>query len=251
MQLAANVVLSGNDSQGTRNGDITIRGISDLTSGANERIIQTRPSVGFYVDDFSVASVASGSANPPLDDIERIEILRGPQTTYFGRSATGGAINIVTKKPNDEMMAKVRAGYGSFDTYQFGGIGNVPLTDNLFIRGGVSYEESDGFVENLHPDGNSATQQFINGRVAVRWQPSNFTFDLTGQVVRAEEGNLGRIPTGVDIGGPGTFTALPIDSIRSCGLDSALYFPGNNEFNCENADTFTETENDLVTLKAQ
>ena len=174
-QLAPNVFFSGNDSQGTRNGDITIRGISDLTSGANERIIQTRPSVGFYVDDFSVASVASGSANPPLDDIERIEILRGPQTTYFGRSATGGAINIITKKPDATPMAKIRAGYGSYDTYQIGAIGNVPITDNLFVRGGLSYEETDGAIKNLHPDGNDADGQYINARLAVRWQPDNWT----------------------------------------------------------------------------
>ena len=249
VQLAPNVFFSGNDSQGTRNGDITIRGISDLTSGANERIIQTRPSVGFYVDDFSVASVASGSANPPLDDVERIEILRGPQTTYFGRSATGGAINVVTKKPNDETMAKVRAGYGSYDTYQFGAIGNVPLGENLFLRGGVSYEETDGPIKNVHPDGNSTDGEFLNARLAVRWQPSNWTFDLTGQIIRSDEGNLGRIPTGVDIGGPGTFTTFTVDGARSCGLGSDLYFPANNRVNCENADTFTKTENDLVTLK--
>lgn len=250
VQLAPNVFFSGNDAQGTRNGDITIRGISDLTSGANERIIQTRPSVGFYVDDFSVASVASGSANPPLDDIERIEILRGPQTTYFGRSATGGAINVVTKKPNDETMAKVRAGYGSYDTYQFGAIGNVPLADNLFIRGGVSYEETDGAIENRHPDGNDADGEFLNSRIAVRWQPANWTFDLTGQIIRTDEGNLGRIPTGVDIGGPATFTTGGTAGEASCGRDSAIYFPNNNGFNCENADTFTKTDNDLVTLKA-
>ena len=249
VQLTPNVFFSGNDSQGTRNGDITIRGISDLTSGANERIIQTRPSVGFYVDDFSVASVASGSANPPLDDIERIEILRGPQTTYFGRSATGGAINVVSKKPDDEAMVKVRAGYGSYDTYQFGAIGNVPLTDNLFLRGGVSYEESDGFVTNLHPDGNDADGQYINARLAARWQPGNWTIDLTGQLIRSEEGNLGRIPTGVDIGGPATFTTGGVEGEASCGLGAGLFFPANNEFNCENADTFTDTENDLVTLK--
>ena len=213
--------------------------------------IQTRPSVGFYVDDFSVASVASGSANPPLDDIERIEILRGPQTTYFGRSATGGAINIITKKPDETPMAKIRAGYGSYDTYQIGAIGNVPITDNLFVRGGLSYEETDGAIKNLHPDGNDADGQYINARLAVRWQPDNWTFDLTGQLIRSDEGNLGRIPTGVDIGGPATYTTVGgISGEASCGLGADLYFPKNNRYNCENADTYTNTENDLVSLKA-
>ena len=72
IQMTPNVSFSENDSQGTKNGDITIRGISDLTSGAGERIIQTRPAIGVFVDDFSVSSVSSGSANPPLGDVERL-----------------------------------------------------------------------------------------------------------------------------------------------------------------------------------
>ena len=79
--------------------------------------------------------MASGSANPPLDDIERIEILRGPQGTYFGRNATGGAVNVVTRKPDANPMAKVRVGYGSFETISVGALGNVPVQDNLFVRG--------------------------------------------------------------------------------------------------------------------
>ncbi len=249
VQLTPNVFFAGNDGQGARNGDITIRGISDLTAGANERIIQTRPSVGFYVDDFSVASVASGSANPPLDDIERIEVLRGPQTTYFGRSATGGAINVVSKKPNDETSAKIRAGYGSYDTYQIGAIGNVPLADNLFIRGGISYERTDGAIKNVAADGRDADGEYINGRVAVRWQPGDWTFDLTGQLIRTEEGNLGRIPTGVDIGGPAAGGVGGRDVLASCNLGDGIFFPANNRVNCEN-ETFTNADNDLVTLKA-
>lgn len=110
IQRVANVTFTENDQQGTKNGDISIRGLSDLTAGGNERIIQSRPAIGFNVDEFSVSSVASGSANPPLDDVERIEILRGPQGTYFGRNATGGAINVVTRKPDENAMAKVKMG---------------------------------------------------------------------------------------------------------------------------------------------
>ncbi|RKZ44469.1 MAG: TonB-dependent receptor, partial [Gammaproteobacteria bacterium] len=66
--------------------NISIRGISDLSGG--ERV-QATQAMGFYWDEFSVATIASGTANPPIYDVEAIEVLRGPQGTYFGRNAEG------------------------------------------------------------------------------------------------------------------------------------------------------------------
>ncbi|MCB1662630.1 MAG: TonB-dependent receptor [Pseudomonadales bacterium] len=254
IQMTPNVSFSENDSQGTKNGDITIRGISDLTSGAGERIIQTRPAIGVFVDDFSVSSVSSGSANPPLGDVERIEVLRGPQGTYFGRNATGGAINIVSKKPNEEKELQVSAGLGNFGTYSLGAVANTPLTDNLFVRLGVSYEESDGIVENLSPTGNDADYENTNIRLALRWQPGDWTLDLTGQFIDEDEGNLGKVP--VD-GGPGTFPVLfilgfdPNNLSATCGKGESINFADNDDRNCENADTYTEVENNIITFKAE
>lgn len=253
INITPNVFFSENDSQGGKNGDISIRGVSDLTSGGNERLIQTRPAIGFYVDDFSVASVASGSANPPLGDVERIEILRGPQATYFGRSAAGGAINVVTKKPSNETSAKVSATIGSFDTYGLGVVGNVPISDTLFVRAGVEYEESDGPVKNLSPTGNSADHEYVNARLAVRWQPTDqWTIDLMAQLIREDEGNQGRIPTGLGLGGPATFVSgIPPVSAATCGLNDSIYYPSNQKVNCEDADTFTNIENEITTLRIE
>lgn len=254
-QRVANVTFTENDAQGTRNGDISIRGLSDLTSGGNERIIQSRPAIGFNVDEFSISSVASGSANPPLDDIERIEILRGPQGTYFGRNATGGAINVVTRKPDNSTMAKVRVGYGSFNTQSLGVIGNVPIEDNLFVRAGIAWEKSDGVVENLSPTGNDADNAGVNARVAVRWQPDRWTIDLSAQIVQEDQGNLGKIPTGISPagflgGGPGASGADDLGS--TCGRGADLFFQnGNDQYNCEDQDTYQKYDNRLYMLRAE
>ena len=193
INLTPNVSFSEVDSQGTKNGDIAIRGISDLTSGGNERIIQTRAAVGYYVDDFSVGSVASGAANPPLNDVERVEILRGPQGTYFGRNATGGAINIVSKKPSDSREGKISVGVGNFGTYHIGGLVNFPLADNLYARLAMAHDESDGHLDNLHPNGNDPDYTNLNIRGALRWMNDDWTVDLTVQTIQEDEGNLGRM----------------------------------------------------------
>jgi len=252
LQMTPNVNFVENDSQGAKNGDITIRGLSDLTAGANERAIQTRAAIGFYVDDFSVAHIASGSANPPLDDIERVEILRGPQGTYFGRNATGGAINIISKKPDENGMAKVRAGVGNFGSYELAATANIPLSDNLFARGSVSYQQSDGIVDNLKPGGNGSDTDNTYARFALRWQPGEWTFDLALQSALENLGNAGKVPTGTN---PGGFLFGPMQGPTSdfatCGLGTAIFFPANTDNNCNNGRNFTRIENTLVTLKAE
>ena len=255
VQRSANVTFTESDQQGTKNGDISIRGLSDLTAGGNERIIQSRPAIGFNVDEFSVSSVASGSANPPLDDIERIEILRGPQGTYFGRNATGGAINVVTRKPDENPMARVRVGYGSFETISVGALGNVPVQDNLFVRGGIAWEQSDGIVENLSPTGSDADYDDLNARLAIRWQPENWTFDLSGQLIREDQGNLGKIPTGARPAGflgAGPGAAGTTDQTSTCGLGADIFFQnGNDKHNCEDQDTYQKIDNRLIMLRAE
>ena len=253
LELTPNVAFTSNDQQGTRNGDVSIRGIGDLTSGANERLIQARPTIGIFVDDFSTAFVASGSANPPLDDIERIEILRGPQGTYFGRNATGGAINIISKKPDENNMAKVRLGIGNFDTYEYGLIGNVAIADNFFVRGGASYASSEGYVDNLSPTGSDAGYDNLNTRVAVRWQPGNWTIDLTGQYIEENAGQMARVPT---MSGPAGFLFTASGGATAdaptCGLGDSIFVEnGNDDKMCENAPGRTDIENSLFTAKLE
>ena len=253
LQLTPNVAFTSNDQQGNKNGDISIRGLGDLTGGANERIIQSRPTIGYFVDDFSTAFVASGSANPPLDDIERVEILRGPQGTYFGRNATGGALNIVTKKPDENAMARLRLGIGNHESYDVGLVGNVPLSDTLFVRASAALASSAGHVENLHPNGNDSGHESLNARIALRYQSNGWTVDLASHIIDENDEQMARIPT---MSGPSGFlftasggaTAAP----PTCGLGAGIYIEnGNNDKMCEDQPAFTDIENALTTMRIE
>ena len=96
--------------------DISIRGISNQLDPTGD----VRPSAyGFYIDDFNVQAI---TGNPQIQDMERIEILRGPQGTYFGSNAEAGAINITTKQPEARWYEEGTVDYSSFNTRNFSGV---------------------------------------------------------------------------------------------------------------------------------
>lgn len=106
-------------------------------------ILTFEPAVGVIIDDFVLAHVQTQLFD--MFDIERIEVLRGPQGTLFGKNTVGGVVNVITKRPTDEHSAEVRLGYGNFDTFTARGAINLPITDNLFLRTSVSHVRGDGF----------------------------------------------------------------------------------------------------------
>jgi len=118
------------------------------------------PSVSVYFDDIYVPRAGSALFN--FADVERIEVLKGPQGTLYGRNATGGAIRIITKQPTDEFEARLSGTYGSYDTFIVDGTLNVPLADTLALRVSARHDENKGYVKNLNiggdADGNTRGQ---------------------------------------------------------------------------------------------
>ncbi len=173
---------------------LSIRGVTDFLAINNT----LRPSTfGFYVDDFSVAS---STANPPILDVERIEILRGPQATYFGKNALGGGINITSKKADSTKFdGSVMFDYSNFDTKDIEAMVNIPIiTDQLAVRANIKYNESDGHIKNINPIGGGNDSEYQYAKVTARYTPSdaltvNVTASIMDEVVGMREG----IPTGV------------------------------------------------------
>lgn len=106
-------------------------------------------------------------------DLERVEVLRGPQGTLYGRNATAGVVNILPKLPSGEFEGSIKGEIGSYDTRRLNGMVNVPLSDMLGVRLAGSMTQRDGF------DYNTETKNRVNGRDLwsargiVNWEPSD------------------------------------------------------------------------------
>ena len=181
-------------SEGTRDRkELSLRGISDQLQPDNNI---REGSFGFYIDEFNVAQ---GTSNPEIVDIDQIEVLRGPQGTYFGRNAVGGAINITTKQPTNDFFAEASAQYSSFTTVDAHGILNLPLIDHvLAVRLVAQEEKSDGNINNVNPIGGGNNSKYTYGKVIVRYTPTeNLTIDLTGVVTSESVAMRNGVPSGV------------------------------------------------------
>ena len=131
---APNVTLSAN-----RN--LTIRGVGSQSFGGTNDT-----NIGVLING---VFLQQGSTFGEFFDLERIEVLRGPQGTLFGRNTTGGLINFVTKKPTDAFEGYVSAQYESYDGKRLEGAVNVPLAPGLAFRFAGNYVKRDGYTKNL------------------------------------------------------------------------------------------------------
>lgn len=104
-------------------------------------------SVGVFID--GVYRSRSAAALDDLPEVERIEVLRGPQSTLFGKNVSAGAISIVTKKPQYEFGGKIEGTYGNFNAQQLRGTITGPLSDTVAVRVSGSYNKRDGLFTNL------------------------------------------------------------------------------------------------------
>ncbi len=172
--------------------EISLRGISNQLNPFSDVRSST---YAFYIDEFNVAV---GTSNPEILDLERIEVLRGPQGTYFGRNAVGGAINVITRKPTNEWFSEVGLGYGNFDTKEAHLIVNAPVIDGkLAIRATGQIRETDGWIENINPAGGGNDGEFNTARITARFTPNeNLTWDLNYSYTDGEEGMRVGVPTG-------------------------------------------------------
>ncbi|HEY0942063.1 MAG TPA: TonB-dependent receptor [Steroidobacter sp.] len=176
--------LTFRDGTGYRSGYafISMRGIGNGQEGWAP--------VTFMIDGVpssSLDSIKSGS----LDDIERIEVLRGPQSALYGAGAIAGAINVVTRKPDDEFRARLRAAYANGNDRSVAGMVSGPLREELLrFQLQASYRDSDGLISS---QSNGLDLDFEKKRkVAARfiYTPSaNVELDLRGEYVREENGS--------------------------------------------------------------
>lgn len=163
---------------GTNTDVLVVRGVG---SGANVGFEQA---VGTFVD--GVYRGRSRATRAALFDLDRVEVLRGPQTTFFGHNAVAGALNIVTRKPGKDFAVNASALY-EFEQGEYSveaGI-TAPLSDSLSIRVAGRLSGMDGYVENVTLGRDGPRMRDAIGRVSVRFEPTaNFRSDLRVDVAR-------------------------------------------------------------------
>ncbi len=121
---------------------IAVRGVGNenVTAGGD-------PGVAYHFDGVYLGRPTSAATD--FFDLDRVEVLRGPQGTLYGRNATGGAVNVVSKKPTDEWDALADVGYGNYDALRVRGAGGGPITDWLKFRVAAVRDRHDGYLDNI------------------------------------------------------------------------------------------------------
>ena len=132
----------------------------------------SRDGVGFFVDD--VPYDFAGFIDQDLTDLERVEVLRGPQNTLYGRSSLGGVVNIITRRPTNEFEVNTALSVGSYAAFDAQASVSGPLIeDELFYRLSGNYSRQDGFVTNTLLDTDVDHSAGGTGRAQLLWTPAD------------------------------------------------------------------------------
>lgn len=132
------------------------------------------PGVGLYLDDVYVARPQGAVLD--IFDVERVEVLRGPQGTLYGRNTIGGAIKYVTKRLGNDYAATARASYGSYNQFDLVGQVTVPIGDSFAIGGAVARYKRDGYGTNLTTGADQYDKDVLAARVSAEWTPTDSIF---------------------------------------------------------------------------
>jgi iron complex outermembrane receptor protein len=203
-----NMVSGNNTGLGTAN-VYFLRGL-----GNSESIATFDPPVGTYVNDVYVSR--QNANNFGLFDVERIEVLRGPQGTLFGRNTTGGAINVILKRPGKELGGYLSVGGGRFGETNSRGSVDVPMADNFRTKFSYFYKKDDGYADNITLGQRTNAADSAGARAAFLWKLGSFTTwdvsvdqinDRSLAVFNAKVGDQRVVRTGLRPDCPGFLTS--------------------------------------------
>ena len=179
--------LEINRSRGGLN--FTVRGVA-----TNDTSEKGDSSTAFLLDGIYIARAAMRDAT--FFDISRVEVLRGPQGTLYGRNTTAGAIGVITNRPNFQFGGSVDASAANFDTYQIAGAVNVPVSENIALRGAVDYERNGSYL-NIGPAVDLSykkAREVYAGRVSALFKWNSGELVVRGDYAKIGGANLYVVP---------------------------------------------------------
>ena len=240
------------DQSARASSDVRIRGIGLLGGSQN--------TYGLYLDGFELTGGTGLSTTTQLIDVGRLEVLRGPQGTAFGRNVVAGAINITSAEPStDGVSGRVEAGVENFGGIDTRGVINLPLTETTAARISGYIQHTDGHIENIGPAGGSNDSDEYGVRLALQSEPTS-KLRLRGSASweKREQGLSNFVTDGVLRGNAiGIAAALP--TLTQIGLlppdilplqPEGTFFPDRNDTVSLDTPSFTEIENLIAIARA-
>ncbi len=183
IQYVPNLFGSNNTGLGSANA-YYIRGL-----GNTETIATFDPPVGTYIDDVYMSR--QNGNNFAFFDIDRVEVLRGPQGTLFGRNTTGGAVNVILKKPADKLGGYIEAGYGAYNKRLVRGSIDIPFSEGVQFKLSGYYQKDDGYVHNTTTGERLNDSDMAGIRAALQLKITDkLTWNLAGAYMRSDGENI-------------------------------------------------------------
>jgi iron complex outermembrane receptor protein len=201
---------------------VAIRGVGTTLVGT------VQPGVGIFVDGIYQPNTAY--LNNPLVDVERVEVLRGPQGTLYGKNTLGGAINVITRQPSNRVEGRVGGSYAGPDNAwdAFGSISGPIIEDKLQVRVAASHREQEGFIRNtlLGTDANPLNMDSVNGTIRALPAP-DVVLTVNGYHDWVKGGNIpySHITGPTDYSREVAFNATDYITFRYKGLNAKLQAP--------------------------
>lgn len=226
-----------------------IRGI-----GQQDPLWGFEPGVGLYVDDVYVARPQGAVLD--IYDVERIEVLRGPQGSLYGRNTVGGAVKYVTSGLSHDPELTLRGSYGSYNQIDLLAMGSVPLADNFRIGGAIASYQRDGYGSNLNTGAEHYDKDVLAGRVSAEWEPRDdmsirIAYDRVEDNSNPRHGHREVAGVGPGAGVPDsvydTFAGIGDDnSVMNQGLSATIRLDLNDHWTFKSITAWREGETDTV-----
>lgn len=162
----------------------SLRGVGNLAISAT-----SESGLGYHVNGVYLGSAATEAE---YYDLERIEVLRGPQGTLYGRNTTAGVLNIITQKATDDFEGYVTAGYGNFNSIKLRGAINLPITDGISTRVAGFFLDRDGYATNIFTGNDVDDREMFGLRSSTKFEFGDTRADLIVSYFKEDDRRLAR-----------------------------------------------------------
>ena len=226
-----------------------IRGV-----GQQDPLWGFEPGVGLYVDDVYVARPQGAVLD--IYDVQRIEVLRGPQGTLYGRNTVGGAVKYVTSRLAQDPELTLRGAYGSYNQIDLLASGSLPLADNFRVGGAIASYQRDGYGENLNTGAEHYDKDVLAGRLSLEWEPRDdmsirLAYDRVEDDSNPRHGHREVAGVGPGAGSPDsvydTYAGIGDDnSVMNQGVSATVQLDLNEHWTFKSITAWREGETDTV-----